>query len=67
MLRSTKAIKGIEKNIEFPAQITVTDESVRAQAKFNIDRKQWDISYAGAPDDLIRDEIHLGIYLMAMK
>ena len=60
-------IKGIEKNIEFPAQITVNDESVEAQAKFNIDRKQWDITYAGAPDDLIRDDIHLGIYLKAMK
>ncbi len=59
--------KGIEKNIEFPAKITVSDTSVEAQAKFNIDRKQWDISFAGQPDDLIRDEIHLGIYLKALK
>ena len=60
-------IKGIEKNIEFPAQITISDNSVEAQAKFNIDRKQWDITYAGQPDDLIRDDIHLGIYLKAVK
>jgi len=61
------SIKGIEKNIEFPAQVTVSDALVEAKAKFNIDRKQWDISYAGSPDDLIRDEIHLGIYLKATK
>jgi polyisoprenoid-binding protein YceI len=60
-------IKGIEKNIEFPARVTVTDNSAEAWAKFNIDRKQWDISFAGKPDDLVRNEIHLGIYLKALK
>jgi len=60
-------MKGIEKNIEFPARITIKGESVEAQAKFNIDRKQWGISYTGKPDDLIRDEIYLGIFLVAKK
>ena len=60
-------IKGIEKNIEFPAQITVSDESVEAHAKFNIDRKDWGIVYPGKPDDLIRDAIHLGISIKAAK
>lgn len=60
-------MKGIEKNIEFPAQITISDASIEAQAKFNIDGNQWGVSYTGAPDDLIRDDIHLGIYLKATK
>ena len=60
-------IKGIEKNIEFPARIKVTDENVEAQAKFNIERKQWGITYEGQPDDLIRNEIYLGLYLKAVK
>ena len=60
-------IKGIEKNIEFPARITINDATAEAQAKFNIDRKQWGLVYTGKPDDLIRDEIHLGIYLKALK
>jgi|SRR6185436_11120254 len=60
-------VKGITKNIEFPAKIIVKDNSVEARAKFNIDRKQWDITYPGQPDDLIRDEIHLGILLKAQK
>jgi len=60
-------IKGIEKNIEFPARILVSDESIEAQAKFNIDRKDWGIVYAGQPDDLIRDEIYFGLYLKAVR
>jgi len=60
-------IKGITKNISFPAKITMTDNSVDAIAKFNINRKDWDIVYPGKPDDLIRDEIHLGIALKAAK
>jgi polyisoprenoid-binding protein YceI len=60
-------VKGITKNIEFPAKITIDDNSVEARAKFNIDRKQWGIVYPGQPDDLVRDEIYLGILLKARK
>jgi polyisoprenoid-binding protein YceI len=60
-------VKDQTKNIEFPARITASGNQVEAVAKFNIDRKQWGIVYAGKPDDLIRDEIHLGIELKANK
>ena len=60
-------VKGITKNIEFPARITVSGNSVDALAKFNIDRSQWNIVYPGKPDDLIRNAIHLGIALKAAK
>lgn len=60
-------LKNITKNIEFPAQINVSGTSVDAQAKFNIDRLQWDVKYPGKPDDLIRNEIHLGLSLKASK
>ena len=60
-------IKGITKNIKFPAQVTVTDNSVDALAKFNIDRTEWNIVYPGQPNDLIRNEMHLGIALKATK
>jgi len=60
-------LKGISKNISVPARITVTGNSVEAIAKFNINRKEWNIVYAGKPDDLIRDEIHLGISVKAEK
>jgi polyisoprenoid-binding protein YceI len=58
-------IRGITKNIEFPAMITVNSDVAEARAKFNINRKDWGIVYPGQPDDLIRDEIHLGIFLHA--
>ena len=58
---------GTTKNIEFPARITVSSNTLEARAKFNIDRKDWGLVYPGQPDDLIRDEIHLGIYLRANK
>ncbi len=58
-------LKGITKNIEFPASIVVSGNSVNALAKFNVDRRMWDIVYPGKPDDLIRNDIHLGISLKA--
>jgi len=60
-------LKGITKNIEFPARITVSGNTADAIAKFNIDRKEWGIVYPGKPDDLIRDQIHLGISIKASK
>lgn len=60
-------IKGITKNIEFPAGITSSENGMDAIAKFNIDRTQWNIVYPGKPDDLIRNEIHFGISVKAIK
>lgn len=60
-------IKGVTKNIEFPARITNTGDALNAIAKFNIDRSQWNIVYPGKPDDLIRNDIHLGIEITALK
>lgn len=60
-------LKGITKNIEFPARIIVTGNGAEAVAKFNINRKDWNIVYAGQPDDLIRNDIHLGISIKASK
>jgi polyisoprenoid-binding protein YceI len=55
-------LHGVTKNIAFPARVTANpDGSFELVAKFNIDRQEWGISYAGKPDDLIRDAVHLGI------
>ena len=60
-------IKGITKNISFPAKITVEENKAEAMAKFNIDRREWNITYPGKPDDLIRNSIHFGILLKVNK
>ncbi len=56
---------GVTKGISFPAKVMVMENGLEAKAKFNINRKEWDINYAGKPDDLIRDDVHLGIHLVA--
>src|SRR5688572_2780647 len=60
-------LKGVTKNVEFPARITVSGDNAEAIAKFNINRKEWNIVYPGKPDDLIRDAVHLGISIKAEK
>ncbi len=60
-------IRGVTKNITFPAQLTIAGNSASAIAKFNINRQDWNIVYPGKPDDLIRNEVHLGIALKAIK
>ncbi len=67
MVNGNLTLKGVTKNIEFPARITISGNSAEAIAKFNIDRKDWNIIYPGKPDDLIRDAVHLGIHIKAMK
>ena len=58
-------IKGVTKNITFPAKVTVNAADVAAVAKFNINRKDWGIVYPGMPDDLIQDMIWFGVSLKA--
>jgi len=60
-------LKGITKNVEFPARINISGDNAVAIAKFNINRKDWGIVYPGKPDDLIRDAVHLGISIKAEK
>lgn len=38
-------MRGITKNIKFPAAVTITDGAVKAKAGFNIDRTAWGLSY----------------------
>jgi polyisoprenoid-binding protein YceI len=58
-------IKEITKNIEFPAKVSIVDNSATAMAKFVIDRREWGITYPGMPDDLIKDEIWFGVNLLS--
>jgi len=59
-------IRGITKNITFNANIAeATDTSFKATADFNIEREDWNVSYAGKPDDLISKQINFKITLEA--
>ncbi len=56
-------LKGVKKSITFPAKIVMADNKVDAQAKFNINRKDWGMDY-GADESLgdkfINPTVHIG-------
>ncbi|MBK8254837.1 MAG: YceI family protein [Polyangiaceae bacterium] len=56
---------GVKKSISFPAKVTESAKEVVAEAEFVINRKDFNIVYAGKADDLIRDEVVLKLKLKA--
>lgn len=63
-------LKGVTKSITFPAKIKVEGEAVSAEAKFNINRKDWGMSYGAdksLKDKFIRPTVHIGFNISAKK
>lgn len=58
---------GVTKSITFPATIAVTPEAVTVDSTFSINRKDFGISYAGAADNAIRDDVVLTLKIRATK
>jgi polyisoprenoid-binding protein YceI len=50
-------MRGQTRSVSFPAIVTVEPSGVRARSEFSINRRDFQIVYAGMPDDLIRDEV----------
>jgi polyisoprenoid-binding protein YceI len=63
----TFELHGVTKSITFPATITVTPEAISVDSTFSINRKDFAINYAGAADNLIRDEVVLTLQVRATK
>jgi len=60
-------LHGVTKAITFPAKIAATPEAVTVESTFAINRKDFGINYAGAADNLIRDEVVLTLHVRATK
>jgi polyisoprenoid-binding protein YceI len=58
-------ILGNTRNLSFPATATMSGDKVSIQAKFDINRTDWGITYAGKTDDLIRNEVVIELKLVA--
>ena len=58
---------GVTKAITFPATINVTPEAATVESSFSINRKDFGINYAGAADNLIRDDVVLTLHVHATK
>jgi polyisoprenoid-binding protein YceI len=64
-------LKGITKNVSFPAKVDVTESAVNAVANFDIDRTQWEMHYNGdkesAKDKFIEHEVNIRLNITAKK
>jgi polyisoprenoid-binding protein YceI len=60
-------LHGVKKSVTFPATINVTDGLVTVNAEFSINRKDFNILYAGQADDLIRDGVVIKLDLKAPR
>ena len=60
-------LHGVTKAITFPATINVTPDLASVDASFAINRKDFGINYAGAADNLIRDDVVMTLQIRAAK
>ena len=60
-------LHGVTKAVTFPATINVTPDVANVDANFSINRKDFGINYAGAQDNLIRDDVVLKLTIRAAK
>ena len=58
---------GVTKSITFPATIAVSPGAITVESNFAINRKDFGINYAGAADNLIRDDVLLTLHVKATK
>jgi polyisoprenoid-binding protein YceI len=58
---------GATKSVTFPATIAVTGDVASVDANFSINRKDFGINYAGAANNLIRDDVVLTLTIRANK
>jgi polyisoprenoid-binding protein YceI len=60
-------LHGVTKSITFPATIVVAPDAITVDSNFAINRKDFGINYAGAADNLIRDEVVLMLHVRGVK
>ena len=58
---------GVTRSISFPATISVTSDVATVDSNFSINRKDFSINYAGAANNLIRDEVVIKLTIRANK
>lgn len=60
-------LHGVTKSITFPALIQIASDAVTVESSFAINRKDFGINFAGATDNLIRDEVLLTLHVRGVK
>lgn len=70
LVKGNLTLKGITKNISFPAKVTVDANSAAAYADFIIDRTNWGLNYKGPenPQDwVIKKDVNVKLDVKATK
>ena len=60
-------LHGVTKSITFPATIGVSGDTITVDSTFSVNRKDFGVNYAGASDDLIRDNVVMTLRIRATK
>ena len=58
---------GVTRSISFPATISVTPDVATVDSTFSLNRKDFSLTYPGAPDNAIRDNVVLTLHVRASK
>ncbi|HKO59894.1 MAG TPA: YceI family protein [Pyrinomonadaceae bacterium] len=66
-IKGNLTMHGVTKSITFPAKIAAAADAITVDATFAINRKDFGINYAGASDNLIRDDVVLTLRVRATK
>ena len=60
-------LHGVTKAVTFPANIVVAPDAITVDSTFAINRKDFGINFAGASDNLIRDDVVLTLKVRGVK
>ena len=63
-LKGNLTMHGVTKEVTIPVKAEQTAEGVHTTSEFSINRHDWGISYRGAADDLIKDNVVIKLDLM---
>ena len=66
-IKGNLTMHGQTKSITFPAKIAVAPDAITVDSTFSINRKDFGINYAGAANNLIRDDVVLTLRVKATK
>jgi polyisoprenoid-binding protein YceI len=60
-------LHGQKKSLRFPANISIADQKATLSAKFLIDRHAFGVSYKGAPDLVVADDVLIELDLVGTR
>lgn len=66
-IKGTLNLRGVSREITFPATVAITPTEVTARAEFSINRADFGVVYPGKPDNLIQDGVVLRLLFVAPR